>query len=194
MVRETVPQATSFGRTQIVSQLGETIDQTVQAIIVPANARGILPSSGARSLRSVAGQEIESETMRLAPLQLGSAVVTGSGRLADRNIEKIIHAVVSEEPGGARTLPVVRRALSSALELAYRERLSSIAVPLLTGNHLESPEELRDWIGGVVSEVVSHVRRDRVRLDSVVIVSRYTEDIENLSKAIAEARGEAWPP
>ena len=64
-----------------------------------------------------------------------------AGKLAEQGIEQIIHAVVSTEPGGERTLPVVRRALSAALELAYRDRIHSVAVPLMTGNQSDSPEQ-----------------------------------------------------
>lgn len=193
MVNEADPHTIAFGRTRIVSQLGETFDQTVQSIMCPANTRGILPSSGAHSLRSVAGPEIERATMGMAPLQLGSAVLTGGGKLQERGIDAIVHAVVSVEPGGARSLPVVRRAIASGLEVAYRERISSIAVPLMTGSHLDTTEELHQWIEAVVEEAVSHVRRDRVRLETIVLVSRYPDDIEFLNEALTTARSAAWP-
>ncbi len=193
MVPESDPHAIAFGRTRIISQPGETFDQTVQSIMCPANTRGILPASGAHSLRSVAGPEIERATMGMAPLQLGAAVLTSSGRLQERGIASIVHAVVSVEPGGARQLPVVRRAIASGLEVAYRERIRSIAVPLMTGSHLNTTEELHQWIEAVVEEAVSHLRRDRVRLESLVLVSNYPDDIAFLNEALATARSEAWP-
>ena len=192
MVNTTDSQHIAFGRAQIVSQSGETFDQAVQTIISPANTRGIMPASGAHSLRSVAGAELERIMMGMAPLQLGSAVITGSGKLSERRIESIIHVVVSAEPGGERSLPVVRKALASGFELAFRERIHSIAVPLLTGAHLDTPDQLRQWIDGIVDEVVAHLRRDRVRLESIVMVSRYPGDIDILNDALAEARSAAW--
>ncbi len=185
-------QAIAFGRTRIVCRTGETFDQAVQAIVFPANTRGIMPSSGTHSLRLLAGAEIERQTMAMAPLNLGTAVSTGAGMLSERGIERLFHAVVSEEPGGERLLPVVRRALFRAFELAHSERIHSLAVPLMTGSHITSPDLLRQWIGAIVDEVISHVRRERSRLDLMVLVSRYPEDLEILTEAVASARTVAW--
>lgn len=193
MVNETESQPIAFGRARIETRLGETFDQPVQAIICPANTRGIMSASGSHSLRSLAGAEIERTTMAMAPLTLGSAISTDAGKLHDRGITRLIHAVVSEEPGGERQLPVVRRAIESAFELAYREKVQSLAVPMMTGTHISSPEQLRGWIEAVLDSVVAHVRRDRVRLESVVVVSRYPDDLAIVSEALATARAAAWP-
>ncbi len=193
MVNAATSQPIAFGRARIEIRLGETYDQPVQAIICPANVRGIMTSSGSYSLRSLAGAEIERETMALAPLPMGGAVATGPGKLHERGVERLIHAVVTEEPGGERRLPVVRRAIGSALELAYTERLESIAVPLMTGSHIKSDDQLRGWIDALVEDIVSHVRRDRVRLESLVLVSRYSDDLGILSDALAAARADDWP-
>lgn len=193
MVNETESQSIAFGRARIETRLGETFEQPVRAIICPANARGIMSASGSYSLRSLAGADIERTTMALAPLQLGSALATSSGKLQEQGIERLIHAVVTDEPGGQRQLPVVRRAIGSALEVVYGERLQSLAIPLMTGSHITSPDQLRYWIEAIVDDVVSHVRRDRVRLEQVVLVSRYPDDLEILSMALTAARVAAWP-
>src|SRR5680860_716010 len=90
-----------FGRTRIAYVVGEPIDQPVQAVICPANARGIMPASGSFSLRVIAGPAIERETMAKAPLNLGSAVMTSSGNLASRGIERLIHATIVDAPGAS---------------------------------------------------------------------------------------------
>lgn len=193
MVNEAELQPVAFGRARINIRLGETYDQPVQAIICPANVRGIMPASGSYSLRSLAGPAIEHATMSMAPLSLGSAITTDSGKLQERGIERLIHAVVAEEPGGDRQLPIVRRAIEASLELAYREKLKSLAVPLMTGAHITSPDLLRDWIEAIVQDVVAHMRRDRVRLESLVLVSRYSDDIRILSDVLTAARTASWP-
>src|SRR3954447_22783894 len=85
----------SFGRTQLSGVVGEVIDQPVQAIVYPANARGVMGAGPASSIRFSGGPDVEREAMSLAPIDLGRAVLTGSGKLSERGIDFVIHAAIS---------------------------------------------------------------------------------------------------
>ena len=192
MVNEAIPQAVEFGRTRISFAAGELSDQPVQAVICPANARGMMPSSGSHALRVSTGPDVERQVRALAPLNVGTAIVTSSGKLAQRGIERLIHAIVTGEPGTAALLPTVRDALSSALELAHRERMRNLAIPIL-GNDAGSAQEKRLlWIEGIVDVVVAHLRRDRSSLDFIILVSRYPDDQSFVLAALANARARSW--
>jgi O-acetyl-ADP-ribose deacetylase (regulator of RNase III) len=192
LVHEIDPTAIAFGRTVVAPITGELFDQPVQVIICPANTRGIMPASGAASPRLAAGAEIERQTMSMAPLQLGSAVATPAGKLAERGVERLMHAIVSEDPGGAASLDDIRRALAAALELVHTHRLHSVAVPLLGIAAGDAPDRRRQGIEAIVDVIVADIRRDRSTLDRVVIVSRYPDERDVLAEALAEARARSW--
>jgi O-acetyl-ADP-ribose deacetylase (regulator of RNase III) len=192
MENETSPRVVEFGRTRIAVGAGEPVDQPVQAIICPANARGIMPSSGSHSLRFSAGPDVERQVRALTPLNIGTAVITSSGNLDARGIERLIHAIITSEPGAGALLPNVRDAVAASLELAQRERIRSLAIPILGMEADASPEKRTLWIEGLVDEVVAHVRRDRSSLDEVMLVSRYPDDEAIVAAALTQARARSW--
>lgn len=181
-----------FGRTLIDTVVGELIDQTVQAIIYPANSRGVMGAGSASSIRFAGGPEVERAAMELAPIDLGNAIVTTSGRLQERGIEAVIHAVIVPNLGDVPRTNVVLRALESALTAATKARLRTLAMPLL-GVSAEAPEEERVEAGqSLVEGVVKYVRRPATRIDRVVIVTRFEDDRASLLDAIALARQRLW--
>ena len=181
-----------FGRTVIDAVVGELIDQPVQAIIYPANSRGVMGAGSASSIRLAGGQDVERELMELAPLDLGVAAVSTAGRLREREIEAVIHAVIVPNLGDTPRLSVVLRALESALSAATRARLHTLAMPLL-GMRAEAPaEERAEHAQSLVDVIVSYIRRPDTRIDRVVIVSRFEDDRAALLDAIARARQRLW--
>lgn len=181
-----------FGRTLIDAVVGELVDQPVEAIIYPANSRGVMGAGSANSIRFAGGVEIERAVMELAPIDLGEAVVTTSGRLRDRAIEAVIHAVIVPKLGDVPRWTVVLRALDSALAIATEQRLHTIAMPLL-GISAEAPKEERIEAGqGLIDVVVRYIRRPATRIDRVIVVSRFEDDRASLLDAIARARQRIW--
>ena len=74
-----------FGRTIVSVAVGDLLGQEAEVIVVAANRRGVLgplATPGLSGLRSLGGSEIEREAMSLAPLELGTAVMTGAPGLA----------------------------------------------------------------------------------------------------------------
>jgi O-acetyl-ADP-ribose deacetylase (regulator of RNase III) len=181
-----------FGRTVVDAVVGELIDQPVQAIIYPANSRGIMGAGSANSVRFAGGAEVERAVMELAPLDLGTAVATTSGRLGERAIEAVIHAVLVPNLGDAPRWTVVLRALESALTAATTARLHTLAMPLL-GVSAEAPDEERiDAAQGLIDVVVRYIRRPATRIDRVIVVSRFEDDRASLVDAIVRARARIW--
>jgi len=192
MENEASSQQVEFGRTRIWFATGELVDQPVQAIICPANARGVMPSSGSHSLRVSTGSEVERQVRAMAPLNVGTAVVTSSGKLSQRGIERLIHAIITGEPGTGSRLPTARDALFAALELAQRERIRSLAIPILGMEPDASPEKRTLWIEGIVDEVVARLRRGQSSLDVIILVSRYLDDQAFVVAALTAARTRSW--
>lgn len=181
-----------FGRTVVHAATGELVDQAVQAIIYAANSRGVMGAGPAGSLRLAGGQEIEREAMAAAPLDLGTAIVTGSGRLAERGIEAIVHAVVFPMLGEPAELEDVTRALAAALRTAENHRYRTLAIPLL-GSRSDAPvDERAESVDAIVEELIAHLRRGNSRLESVVIVSRFDDDQAIIMESLTRARQRSW--
>src|SRR5688572_2232284 len=77
----TTGSSVRFGRTLVVAVLGDPLDQAVEAVVVTANRRGVMGTGIAGAVRLAGGARIEREAMERAPLPLGSAIATTSGKL-----------------------------------------------------------------------------------------------------------------
>jgi O-acetyl-ADP-ribose deacetylase (regulator of RNase III) len=181
-----------FGRTVVHAAAGDLIDQPVQAIVYAANSRGVMGAGPAGSVRLAGGPDVEREAMEAAPLDLGTAIVTGSGRLAERGIEAVIHAVVAPLLGEAAELPEVRRALAAALRMADGRRYHSLALPLLGLRSDATQSERADTVEAIVEELVAHIRRGGSRLEDVIVVSRFEDDLAIIVDSLTRARQRSW--
>jgi O-acetyl-ADP-ribose deacetylase (regulator of RNase III) len=184
-----------FGRTIVAVTTGDLLAQDAEAIVIAANRRGVmgaLASPGLSGLRSLGGSEIEREAMQLAPLNLGTAIVTGASGLEERGIRAVIHAVVHPALGERARVEHVRRAVPVAMLAASRHRLRSIAMPLLGVEALASRADVETMATALVEELVGSLRRNVPRLDTVIIVCRFTEHEVTVEAALARARERHW--
>lgn len=180
-----------FGRTLIVPLAGPLLSHEVQGIVTPANRRGVMGAGFAGQIRMAAGGEVEREAMALAPLTIGAVVATSGGRLQERGVTTIIHAVVSESLGSPTRVDIVRTAIGSAMAEADRQRLRSLLIPAI-GAGL-GPGRLPSGQVAVVTieVVVAHMRRFATRLERIVLPQQSEADVLDVSRALKEAR-ELW--
>jgi O-acetyl-ADP-ribose deacetylase (regulator of RNase III) len=118
-----------FASTQIELLDGRAIEHLSDAMLTAANTRGLLASGHAGALRLAGGGDIERELQAQAPLLVGSAYVTGSGRLSARGVNRIAHAVVNSQPGEPPRRAAVERALAAALTLLDQAGSRSLTTP-----------------------------------------------------------------
>ncbi len=181
-----------FGRMRITMALGETVDQAAQAVIYPANSRGVMGTGSVSAVRTSAGLDVEREAMAHAPIEPGTAIVTSSGRLADRGVEAIIHAVVVEQLGQRIERPTLRRAIASALRLADERRYRTVAMPLMGIAADDTPEARTQMIEAQVDEAVAHARRSTTRIEQLIIAARFEDDLPILAGVLEETREHRW--
>ena len=181
-----------FGRTLLTTTLGDPLDQEVDALVLGTNRRGLMGAGTATVIRLTAGPEIEREAMEQAPLDIGDAITTTSGRLAERGIGLLIHTVVSDELGGVSRSEDVRRAVGSALLVAADRKVRTLAMPAIGGG--TGPEHLPTAVAAevIVDETISFLRRSTRRFDRVVYVARSTEDRAAFDAAIIRGRARSW--
>ena len=181
-----------FGRTLVSVAVGELVDQPVEAILVAGNQRGMFAAGPSSALWSAAGEEVERELRTHAPLEIGNAVATGSGRLADRGIQHILHVIIATELGEAPKRLEIPHALREALDLATKLRVRSIAMPML-GTTTGAPRDDRiDAARVVVETFVAQLRTRPHRIDRGILVSRFEDDRAPLQELLVRARERLW--
>lgn len=184
-----------FGRTVVSVALGDLLSQDTEAIVVAANRRGVLgplATPGLTGLRSLGGSEIEREAMAHAPLDLGTAVVTGASGLEERGIKAVVHAVVHPALGERARIEHVRRAVPAVLQAASRSKLRSLTMPLLGVESLAAKADVDAMVATLVDELVTSLRRSMPRVDRVTIVCRFSEHAIAVELALARARERVW--
>jgi O-acetyl-ADP-ribose deacetylase (regulator of RNase III) len=184
-----------FGRTVVSVALGDLLSQDAEAIVVAANRRGVLgplATPGLTGLRSLGGSEIEREAMAHAPLDLGTAVVTGASGLEERGITAVVHAVVHPALGERARIEHVRRVVPAILLAASRSKLRTLAMPLLGVESLAAKSDVDAMVATLVEELVAGLRRSMPRVDRVTIVCRFSEHAAAVESALARARERVW--
>ena len=181
-----------FGRTLLCASASSLLDLQAEAIVCPANRRGVMGVGLAGAIRHAGGIEIEREAMARAPLTIGTAVPTNPGSLAERGVRIIVHAVVSDALGAPTRRDIVRGATTAVLELADRHRIRSIVMPPL-GSGLGPGRLPTNVVTAVmIEEIVAHLRRFTSRIERITIVLTDAGDVAEALTAIQEARKMFW--
>ena len=105
---------------------GSLIEAASDAIVNPANGRGVMGGGVAGAIKRAAGPEVEREAMRQAPIAVGAAIGTSAGKL---RYALIVHAPTMAHPGEAIPVENVRRATRAALLLADQKGVRALALP-----------------------------------------------------------------
>jgi len=192
MPDEASDQSVRFGRTVVMVSSGSLLQQAVEAMIVGANARGMI-SGGSDSVRTWGGDDIEQETMRRAPLRLGDAIVTGPGLLQEHGVRAIIHAVSAPALGEMARSRDARRALVAALEQADEERVRSVALSPLPASFDDGTRLTDEQIRiALIDDLVGYLRRGTTHLERVAVVPRFPDHMDLYLAGFREARRSSW--
>ncbi len=128
---------------------GSILDADAQAIVNAANSQGIMGGGVAGVIKRAAGQEVEAEAKKQAPIPVGSAVLTSGGKT---KFKGIIHAPTMPAPAMRIPAQNVAAATKAALTLADEKNFESIAIPGMgTG------------IGGVAHEEAARLMVNEIR-------------------------------
>jgi O-acetyl-ADP-ribose deacetylase (regulator of RNase III) len=190
-----LPDEFPFGRTVVTVAVGDLLAQGAEMIVLPANRRGVLgalATPGLNGLRSLGGSEIEREAMAQAPLDLGTAVLTGAAGLSERGVAAVIHASVHPALGERARPEYVRRAVPALLSVASAAPHYTLALPLLGVDSAASADDTETTITTLVSELIAALRRSYPRIDRIVIVCRFETQAVLVRQALWQARERSW--
>ncbi len=155
---------------------GSILEVDTDVIVNPANSLGIMGGGVAGVIRRQGGEEIEKEAMMKAPIPIGKAILTTSGKLSFKGV---IHSPTMEQPAVKTSVEEVKKAVKAALELADELCFKSIAFPGMgTG------------VGGLNKEVAARAMIEEIRnfksssLERVVLVDVDEEMIKAWRSAL----------
>jgi O-acetyl-ADP-ribose deacetylase (regulator of RNase III) len=184
--------ALRFGRTTVAVVACDLLASRAQAIVIPANRRGMMVAGTAGHVRLRGGFAVEHELMQHAPLTLGTSVATTSGDLVSTGPSLVLHAVVFDDLGGSTRLDLVEHALEAALASADRHRVRSLAIPPV-GAGVGDGRLRRDEVFAIlVGVVAAHLRRFASRIDRIDLVCSDAREAREVHAILQDAHTLWW--
>lgn len=141
---------------------GDITELEVDAIVNAANEHLQLGSGVAGAIRAKGGPSIQEECDRIGGTPVGTAVMTGAGNL---NAKQVIHAVGPRQGEGDEDKKLAS-AVRSALALADRRGLRSIALPAISAGNFGMP---LDRVARVMAVEVQRFLQGGTKLERVVV-------------------------
>ena len=181
-----------FGRTAITVGVGDLVDQPVEAIVTAGNQRAMFGAGAAGTLWTAAGEEVERELRIQAPFDIGKAAATGSGRLQERGVRMILHAIIAPGLGERPKQLAIPEALENAFDLAIAGKVRSIAIPLVGIGATAPPERRIERANQIMETLVAVLRTRNHRIEHGILVTRFEDDRAPLTALIARARERLW--
>jgi O-acetyl-ADP-ribose deacetylase (regulator of RNase III) len=149
--------------TKIFFIQGDITDMVVDAIVNAANTDLTMTAGVAGAIRQKAGERIQEDCERLAPIRLGAATVTTGGSL---KAHFVIHAAAIR-PGEKATADSIRLATHAALMRAEEKTIRGVAFPAIgTGAAGFSPAEC----AAIMLKVVLNHIKMRTHLEKIYFV------------------------
>ena len=142
---------------------GDIWEASVDAIVCQANTDLEAEDSITTKLIEVGGDDIQAECNDIENAEVGQAVATNAGKLP---VKKLIHAMVYNV-GEIITEESIMAAVRQSLLLTKELSLTSVAMPLLSGDNSDIPVKRAAEL--ILAEVKRHLEGD-TSLEKVLFV------------------------
>lgn len=142
---------------------GDITELEVDAIVNSACPELKLSAGVGKAILSKGGRSIQNECKRIGGTPVGTAVMTGAGKL---EIQQVIHAVGPESGEGDEDRKLAS-AVRSALALADRNGLRSIAIPAIAAGSRGFP---LDRCARILLTEVHRYLQGGTKLETVIVV------------------------
>jgi O-acetyl-ADP-ribose deacetylase (regulator of RNase III) len=155
----------TMDQTQLEILEGDITELEVDAIVNPANAQLQLGSGAAGAIRERGGPSIQEECNRIGGTPVGTSVMTGAGHLKAKRVIHAVGPVMGEGDEDKKLASAVR----SALALADRRGLKSIAMPAISTGNFGFP---LDRAARIILTEIQRFLQGGTKLERVVICLR----------------------
>ena len=153
----------------IIIQKGDLTQTICDAIINPANSYGYMGGGVAGAIKHIGGNEIEKEAILKAPINVGSAVATTAGKLP---CKFVIHAPTMKKPAMKIGVENVKLATKAALDLAYKLKLKSVAIPGMGTGVGRVPKK------DAAEAIISISKEFEKKFEKIILIDRNDEMFE----------------
>ncbi len=109
--------------TEIIVTKGDITESDIEAIVNAANNKFLMGGGAAGAIKRKGGKQIEDEAVKKGPVEVGEAVLTGSGSLGAKYV---IHAATMKIDFKTNE-EIIRKAAYNSLLCAQENKISSIA-------------------------------------------------------------------
>jgi len=164
--------------TEIKVIQGDITELKVDAIVNPANNKLVMGGGVAGAIKRKGGKEIEEEAMKKGPIKVGEAIYTSSGKLP---CQYVIHTATMALDFKTDELKI-RQASKSALEVAEKLKIESIAFPALGCGVGGFPYLASAKI--MAQEVFRHLRENKSSLKEIIFCLYDKEAYEVFQKGV----------
>lgn len=147
---------TVLKNTTIKIVLGDITKIPVEAIVNPANTYLKMGGGLAKILLQKCGKEVQKECDKLAPIKVGSSVLTSCGKL---KISKYIIHSATMDMDFKTNQDYIRQATKTALEIAEKNNIKSISLPALGCGVGKFP--YKDAAKIMAEEVTKHILENK---------------------------------
>ena len=172
-----------LGKTLFSLERGDITDAEVDAIVNAANAELWMGTGVAGAIKRKGGVVIEEDALRQGPIEIGEAVLTVAGNLPATHV---IHAATMGKDLKTDA-DRIAAATKSALALAEKHRLTSLAFPALgSGVGGVPPDKSAD---AIVSTVVEHLKSGTSSLQKILFVVYQDEALKAFSDTLKRLGG-----
>jgi O-acetyl-ADP-ribose deacetylase (regulator of RNase III) len=167
---------TEIGNVGIKARHGDITAIFADAIVNPADPRGVMADGVAGAIKAAGGDAIEREAIARAPIAAGTAVATTAGALSNAYV---IHVAIADAPGASSSPEKVRAAAAAVLTLVEELGIESVAIPALgTGAGTVSPEEAA---AAIVEAIKAHAPK---KLSDVTLIATDEKVVEAFVKVL----------
>ena len=142
---------------------GDITDLDVEAIVNPANEKLILGGGVAGVIKRKGGPTVQEECQRIGSTPIGTAVITGAGKM---KFKHILHAVGPRMGEGDEDRKL-SSAVRASLALADRHGLQSIALPAISTGNFGFP---MDRAARIILTEVHRYLQGGTKLQRVIVV------------------------
>ncbi len=111
--------------------LGDFCYPKSEALIIPANSKGIMSRGKAGKIIEVGLSGISKEAKAFTTnnkIELGECFSTGPGRLKRRGLKKIYHSVIKSLQSDLVSIYIIRIALTNALNAVLKDGIESVTI------------------------------------------------------------------
>lgn len=159
--------------------LSELENENIDGVQNSANGIGPMGRGIAGAIRREGGAEIQDNAFVVCHIldpKPGQAYATISGKLQDKGIKKIIHAVTMKQPGGPTSLEVCGSAFKAALQKAKDEGITRLGCTALgTGVGKLDPEK--------IAEIMVTIAKDEKDID-IIFIDHDPRFIDKINKIL----------